>query len=62
MITRTDLDLLARDLKEQLAHGDTAEDRRHVRFAAELIARVANQTNPKFDRKRFLAACGLEGE
>lgn len=28
-------------------------------FAAEVIMRVAAQTNARFDRERFLVACGL---
>ena len=29
-------------------------------FAALVIIRVAEQDNPRFDRGRFLTACGLE--
>jgi hypothetical protein len=28
-------------------------------FAARVIARVASQDNPHFDRERFLKACGF---
>lgn len=29
-------------------------------FAAVIFCRVAEQDNPRFDRERFLKACGLE--
>ena len=29
-------------------------------FAALVVARVASEFNPHFDRERFMRACGLE--
>ena len=32
---------------------------KHATFAARVIAHVAAEFNPRFDRERFLKACGL---
>ena len=37
---------------------DTTRDAKE--FAAVVFARVAEETNPRFDRERFMAACGLD--
>lgn len=34
-------------------------NREHAASAAEVVCRVASMDNPRFDRARFLAACGL---
>jgi hypothetical protein len=38
---------------------DDATTRENKRIAAMVVVRVAETFNPRFDRTRFLAACGL---
>jgi len=45
---------MARDIKA------SDNDAQTKMFAALVIIRTAEQDNPRFDRARFLAACGLE--
>ena len=39
---------------------DSDNDTQTKTFAAMVIIRVAQDDNPRFDRYRFLEACGLE--
>lgn len=32
-----------------------------IQYAAEAIANVCAESNPRFDRNRFLTACGVSG-
>lgn len=34
--------------------------RQNAQYAADVIANVASADNPRFDRARFMRACGLE--
>lgn len=47
-----------------LSHGDTGDEltRRERRLVAHRFADMLYRTNPRFDRSRFLAACGLAPE
>lgn len=56
-MSRKDYELIARTIK--MLYGDLAKADRDLvanRFAEALVG-----TNPLFNRKRFLAACGTEG-
>lgn len=55
-MTRKHFEAIARDIK---ASADTA-DYSAREYAAVLFANVAEQDNPRFDRKRFMLACGLD--
>lgn len=40
-------------------HANGAEARRAIAFTAGKVARACADSNPRFDDKRFLAACGI---
>ena len=44
---------IAADLRNNVATKEQAE------YAANIVAAVANQFNSRFDRARFMKACGL---
>jgi len=53
-MTRKDFQVIAeaiKDINARKAHGDRI---------AELMAEALKKTNPRFDKKRFLTACGVE--
>ncbi len=63
-MTRKHYEQFARELSRDLANiqiGDTNRDliRLQIEYAANLIADIAIQDNPRFDRSRFMKACGL---
>ena len=55
-MTRKDFELIANAIKEITAN-DYPQDRADK---AGLFARVLETTNPRFDRVRFLTACGVK--
>jgi hypothetical protein len=53
--------VIAGIIREELEHGVCGEDQRDaVRNVADRFARRLVNTNPRFDRTRFLKACGIE--
>lgn len=46
----------------ETAGDDQDESLQARQFAAHVFALVAEETNPRFDRARFLKACGLGDE
>lgn len=57
-MTRRDFELIAETVKGLTLEGsEPNEERRHV---AESFAARLDDTNPRFDRARFLKACGVE--
>lgn len=47
---------LAARIRDGITMGISLEE---ARFAAQVIIDVASAANPRFDRARFLKACGL---
>lgn len=54
MLTKKHFIAFANEIR--LSHGTYAEKD----WAAQIIITVARQSNPRFDREKFLAACGLQ--
>lgn len=54
-MTRKDFETIAAALHEQATHNTPAT---HARYAASMADALAS-TNGRFDRERFLAACGV---
>lgn len=52
-MTRKDYELIARTLKAYGNGGESVED------IAKLLAHNLSLENPRFDRERFLEACGV---
>jgi len=52
-MTKRQLDKIAKGLKDEVW------DRNHRLRAANVVAQVAYETNPKFDSLKFFGACGL---
>jgi len=50
---------IRRELDDSQGTGFVAEMHSKCRFAAELFADIAARENGKFDRERFMDACGL---
>ena len=62
MMSKKHFKALAEALRITMRAVDLERDpKKAVRELAEEVARIAAQTNPRFDRSRFLAACGMEG-
>lgn len=61
-MTRKDFVLIANALKDAAEMASTAHPdfRRGVNQAASDIAYALRTTNPRFDRERFLKACGMQ--
>jgi hypothetical protein len=60
-MTRKDYEKFARMLRNELnASGTSKEFRSCVEYAAGVAARVFAEDNPRFDKQRFLTACGVE--
>lgn len=57
MMTKKDFVAMAR-----LFAARVAEDREAVAFAAEIYAKHAKLSNPRFDSARFFTACGLNAD
>lgn len=53
-MTKKHFEAFAREIAE------SNQDQIPKMFAAMVVIRVAQQDNPRFDRERFLKACGLE--
>jgi hypothetical protein len=57
-MTRKDFELIAKALNDySTTRGDYAQDRKDK---AEFFADILTSTNPRFDRARFLTACGVK--
>ena len=54
-MTKKDFELIAEAIKE-ITVSDYPQDRKDK---AQLFAAVLATTNPRFDRARFLSACGV---
>jgi hypothetical protein len=61
-MTKKDYELIARVLRETsvLCLGGSYKDARAIQAYAEAFADEFALTNPRFNRERFLAACGVE--
>jgi hypothetical protein len=60
-MTRKDFELIAMTLKDTTEGFDADGDCRFgVEVAALNLADALATTNPRFDRERFLAACGVQ--
>ena len=56
-MTKKHFDAFAREIKAwvgELRFQDAA-------LACRIVIRIASEDNPRFDRARFIKACGLEG-
>lgn len=66
MMTRKDFELIAAAIRDSRPHAYGAPHERveTVQFdrTATEVAIALSETNPRFDRGRFLAACGVEVE
>jgi hypothetical protein len=58
-MSRKDYESLARAIREQHEREPYLESRQAIMRTALLIANVLAADNPRFDRERFLEACGL---
>ncbi len=61
-MTRKDYEAFARAVSKMVFGSTNGTEIEASRECAELIADVCKADNPKFDRTRFLRACGLEKE
>lgn len=65
-MTRKDYATIAACIKATMNDNDDTEDRvdnavrQHVASLASALAREFAKDNPRFDRPRFLAACGVQ--
>lgn len=59
-MTRKDYIALAAVLKSVQPHSILDEDRQQHLLDCRAVADVLGQDNPRFDRARFLKACGVE--
>lgn len=66
-MTKQYFEALAKGIRKELrgGHREADQDAAHRRlyaaaYAAALIASAAEEDNPRFDRARFLKACGLD--
>lgn len=59
-MTRQDYELIARVIRDSLEHNACGQDQREMceTVAHNFASRLAT-TNPRFDRARFLRACGV---
>jgi len=65
-MTKKDFELIARALTDARHYIPGREPKEHVRellagidYSAEFLADALATTNPKFDRAKFLSACGV---
>lgn len=59
-MTRKDFELIARALAETREGVASPEQKRGVEMAARVLGTYLRDTNPRFDRGRFVRACGVE--
>lgn len=59
-MTRKDYVLIADAIKWQMENSTSAEQQQGVKFTAGELAWRLAQENPRFDRERFLTACGVK--
>jgi hypothetical protein len=59
MMTKRHFEAVAATLRENGHRSATNSERRVLAYVALDLARVFAGLNPRFDRGRFLAACGL---
>lgn len=60
MFTRPHHNALAAALKEAVRQADSVEVGDGARIAVECVRDMLARYNPRFDRDRFMAACGLQ--
>lgn len=59
-MTKKDYELLAKAIAETVEHDYvTKAHPKHIYLTARYIADSLAMDNPRFDRQRFLAACGV---
>lgn len=58
MLTKKDSKIIAGIIKEQRAFADTTDELNRIDGIAYAFAVYLATTNPKFDRNKFLDACG----
>lgn len=60
-MTRKDFVLLAQALKNSAPGAGILDSARHLQYArtCAFVADILATTNPRFDRARFLTACGV---
>ena len=58
-MTKKHFEAFAREIRALITGGPMVTDDRVARAFAEVIVRIASQDNPRFDRERFMKACGL---
>lgn len=58
-MTKTHFEAIARILNADLAVSNTDDERNKVRGIALSMSDYFLSVNPRFDRKRFLTACGF---
>lgn len=56
-MTKKDFELIARDIKNGEYIGNAFESRNQI---AKRLASSLAKTNPRFNREKFLTACGVE--
>lgn len=59
-MTRRDFELIADGIKRSRGRRDTSDQAGIIDTVAYELAASLAGTNPRFDRARFLAACGVE--
>lgn len=58
-MSRKDYEIIAAALAEAKAQAMTPDELSGVFIAAALLSRTLAEANPRFDRQRFLTACGM---
>ena len=59
-MTRKDFEMLAAAIQSSLLEfADPSEGKDGIRTVANTLAQALRHDNPRFDRDRFLTACGL---
>lgn len=61
-MTRKDFIMLAEAVNEALTRFDRPNHNKAVREVAKNIATKCKTSNPRFDRQRFLRACGVSDD
>jgi hypothetical protein len=59
-MTKKDYEMIARILREHVETAHNAGELNKARAIARDFTRELAQGNPRFDRRRFLEACGVE--
>ena len=60
-MTKKDYELIAKLIKRETFIASDQPERKHtIQGIARLLASEIGHSNPKFDRKRFLASCNVQ--